>query len=156
MKDLKFEQKRSVSRLEAAEQLMALATALKEGGDVEWDIGHGRLGLHVPDELRTEIEVETGEGEVELEIELKWPVAGARPERGKSRRSAEPEEAAEAEETAEAEEATETRRPAKAPAGRKERAGHRKAAPPEPKPKRSGTGTGTRRSAPAKRSAPSS
>ncbi|WP_435186410.1 amphi-Trp domain-containing protein [Streptomyces sp. bgisy126] len=126
MKDIKFEQKRSVSRLEAAEQLMALATALKEGGDVEWDIGHGRLSLHVPDELRTEIEVETGEGEVELEIELKWPVAGLRPKpRTRPRAGGE----------------QETEQGAGAPQSK-------------PKPKRSGTAT--RRSAPAKRSAGSS
>ncbi|PVC66284.1 amphi-Trp domain-containing protein [Streptomyces sp. CS081A] len=118
MKDLKFEQKRSVSRLEAAEQLMALATALKEGGDVEWDIGHGRLSLHVPDEVRTEIEVETGEGEVELEIELKWPVAGPRP-KPRTRPRAEGEEEA-------------------------EQGGD---APPEPKPKRSGAATRRRTSA---------
>ncbi|MFE5834801.1 amphi-Trp domain-containing protein [Streptomyces sp. NPDC056488] len=126
MKDIKFEQKRSVSRLEAAEQLMALATALKEGGDVEWDIGHGRLSLHVPDELRTEIEVETGEGEVELEIELKWPVSGLRP-KPRTRPRAGGEE--------------ETEQGAGAPRSK-------------PKPKRSGTAT--RRSAPAKRSAGSS
>ncbi|WP_432087745.1 amphi-Trp domain-containing protein [Streptomyces sp. bgisy095] len=126
MKDIKFEQKRSVSRLEAAEQLMALATALKEGGDVEWDIGHGRLSLHVPDELRTEIEVETGEGEVELEIELKWPVAGLRPKPRTRPRAGGKEE---------------TEQGAGAPQSK-------------PKPKRSGTAT--RRSAPAKRSAGSS
>ncbi|MFC7964601.1 amphi-Trp domain-containing protein [Streptomyces cinereoruber] len=118
MKDLKFEQKRSVSRLEAAEQLMALATALKEGGDVEWDIGHGRLSLHVPDEVRTEIEVETGEGEVELEIELKWPVAGPRP-KPRTRPRAEGEEEAEQDGDA----------------------------PPEPEPKRSGAATRRRTSA---------
>ncbi|WP_432127631.1 amphi-Trp domain-containing protein [Streptomyces sp. bgisy082] len=126
MKDIKFEQKRSVSRLEAAEQLMALATALKEGGDVEWDIGHGRLSLHVPDELRTEIEVETGEGEVELEIELKWPVAGLRPKPRTRPRAGGKEE---------------TEQGAGAPQSK-------------PKPKRSGTAT--RRNAPTKRSAGSS
>ncbi|MFE0775885.1 amphi-Trp domain-containing protein [Streptomyces sp. NPDC058861] len=123
MKDIKFEQKRSVSRLEAAEQLMALANALKDGGDVEWDIGHGRLSLHVPDELRTEIEIETGEGEVELEIELKWPVAGPRPKPRTRPRAGGKEE---------------TEQGAGAPQSK-------------PKPRRSGTAT--RRSAPAKRSA---
>ncbi|SEC14607.1 amphi-Trp domain-containing protein [Streptomyces sp. TLI_105] len=79
MKDLKFEQKRSVSRLEAAEQLMALATALKNGGEIEWNIGHGKLSLNVPDELQSEIEIEVGEGGVELEIELEWSTAGRDP-----------------------------------------------------------------------------
>ncbi|MFJ3502245.1 MULTISPECIES: amphi-Trp domain-containing protein [unclassified Streptomyces] len=127
MKEIKFEQKRSVSRLEAAERLMALATALKDGGDVEWDIGHGRLSLHVPDELRTEIEVEMGEGEVELEIELRWPVAGLRP-KPRTRPRADGKEETEQDGTT----------------------------PPETKPKPKRSGTATRRSAPAKRSAGSS
>ncbi|MFK4224996.1 amphi-Trp domain-containing protein [Streptomyces sp. NPDC019890] len=73
MKDLKFEQKRSLSRLEAADQLMALAAALREGGDAELELGPGTLSLRIPDDLRSEIEVEVGDGEIELEIEFKWP-----------------------------------------------------------------------------------
>ncbi|MGX1882453.1 amphi-Trp domain-containing protein [Streptomyces sp. NPDC055287] len=75
MKDLKFEQKRSLSRLDAADQLMAFATALREGGDAELELGPGTLSLRIPDELRSEIEVEVGDGEIELEIEFKWPTA---------------------------------------------------------------------------------
>ncbi|MFE7774330.1 amphi-Trp domain-containing protein [Streptomyces sp. NPDC057445] len=75
MKDLKFEQKRSLSRLEAADQLMALAAALREGGDAELEFGPGTLSLRIPDDLRTEMEVEVGDGEIELEIEFKWPTA---------------------------------------------------------------------------------
>ncbi|MET7713557.1 amphi-Trp domain-containing protein [Streptomyces sp. NPDC005407] len=75
MKDLKFEQKRSLSRLEAADQLMALAAALREGGDAELELGPGTLSLRIPDDLRSEIEVEVGNGEIELEIEFKWPTA---------------------------------------------------------------------------------
>ncbi|WP_314220751.1 amphi-Trp domain-containing protein [Streptomyces zaehneri] len=78
MKDLKFEQKRSLSRLEAADQLTALAAALREGGDVELEFGPGTLSLRIPDELRTEIEVEVGGGEIELEFEFKWPTAPTR------------------------------------------------------------------------------
>ncbi|WP_406058028.1 amphi-Trp domain-containing protein [Streptomyces sp. NBC_01077] len=78
MKDLKFEQKRSMSRLEAADQLAALAAALRQGGDVELEFGLGTLSLHIPDDLRSEVEVEVGSGEVELEIEFKWPTAPAR------------------------------------------------------------------------------
>ncbi|MFH0177997.1 amphi-Trp domain-containing protein [Streptomyces cacaoi] len=78
MKDLKFEQKRSLSRLEAADQLTALATALREGGDVELEFGPGMLSLRIPDDLRTEIEVEVGDGEIELELEFKWPTAPTR------------------------------------------------------------------------------
>ncbi|MFI8517035.1 amphi-Trp domain-containing protein [Streptomyces sp. NPDC085481] len=72
MKDLKFEQKRSLSRLEAADQLAALADALREGGEAELELGSGTLSLRIPDELSSEVEFEVGGGEIELEIELKW------------------------------------------------------------------------------------
>ncbi|MFD9545084.1 amphi-Trp domain-containing protein [Streptomyces sp. NPDC060022] len=78
MKDLKFEQKRSLSRLEAADQLTAIAAALREGGDVELELGAVTLSLRIPDDLRGELEVEVGDGEIELEIEFKWPIAPAR------------------------------------------------------------------------------
>ncbi|MER6448836.1 amphi-Trp domain-containing protein [Streptomyces virginiae] len=77
MKDLKFEQKSSLSRLEAADQLAALAEALRHGGNAELELGPGKMSLRVPDELRTEIEVEVGDGEIEMEIELKWPTRQA-------------------------------------------------------------------------------
>ncbi|QWB24999.1 amphi-Trp domain-containing protein [Streptomyces koelreuteriae] len=73
MTDLKFEQKRSLSRLEAADQLTALAAALREGGDAELELGSGTLSLRIPDDLRSEVEVEIDNGEIELEIELTWP-----------------------------------------------------------------------------------
>ncbi|WP_330289737.1 amphi-Trp domain-containing protein [Streptomyces sp. NBC_00576] len=78
MKDLKFEQKRSLSRLEAADQLTALAAALREGGDAELELSPGTLSLRIPDDLHSEIEVEIGNGEIELEIELKWPTTRKR------------------------------------------------------------------------------
>ncbi|GAA2626761.1 MULTISPECIES: amphi-Trp domain-containing protein [Streptomyces] len=78
MKDLKFEQKSSLSRLEAADQLAALAEALRHGGNAELELGPGKMSLRVPDELRTEIEVEIGDGEIEMEIELKWPTTQAK------------------------------------------------------------------------------
>jgi amphi-Trp domain-containing protein len=78
MKDLKFEQKRSLSRVEAADQLAALAAALRKGGDAELELSPGTLSLRIPDDLRSEIEVEIGNGEVELEIEFKWPTAATR------------------------------------------------------------------------------
>ncbi|KUL43877.1 amphi-Trp domain-containing protein [Streptomyces regalis] len=77
MKDLKLEQKRSLSRLEAADQLAALATALREGGDAELELDPWKLSLRIPDDLRGEIEVEVSDGEIELEIEFKWPTASA-------------------------------------------------------------------------------
>jgi amphi-Trp domain-containing protein len=78
MKDLKFEQKSSLSRIEAADQLASLAAALREGGEAELELGPVTLSLRIPDDLRTELEVEVGEGEIELEIEFKWPTASTR------------------------------------------------------------------------------
>ncbi|GAA1522084.1 hypothetical protein GCM10009730_32470 [Streptomyces albidochromogenes] len=78
MTDLKFEQKRSLSRLEAADQLSRIAAALKEGGDAELELGAGTVSLRVPEELHSEIEVEVGNGEIELEIEFTWPLAPER------------------------------------------------------------------------------
>ncbi|MFE7583039.1 amphi-Trp domain-containing protein [Streptomyces gardneri] len=78
MKDLKFERKRSVSRLEAADQLTALAAALRKGGEAELELGAGTLSLHVPDEFRSEVELEIEDGEIELEIELKWSLRDSR------------------------------------------------------------------------------
>ncbi|MFJ9823953.1 amphi-Trp domain-containing protein [Streptomyces sp. NPDC101160] len=79
MKDLKFEQKRSLSRAEAAELLAGLAEAFREGGEAELTLGPGvELSLRVPDEFRTEVEFEVDDGEIELEIELKWPLGGGR------------------------------------------------------------------------------
>ncbi|MFE5813381.1 amphi-Trp domain-containing protein [Streptomyces sp. NPDC056479] len=80
MKDLKFEQKRSLSRLEAADQLTALADALREGDEAEFKLGAGTLSLRIPDDLRSEIEVEIGNGEIELEIEFKWATVQTRTE----------------------------------------------------------------------------
>ncbi|MET7683391.1 amphi-Trp domain-containing protein [Streptomyces sp. NPDC005423] len=79
MKDLKYEQKSSLSRIEAADQLTALAAALREGGDAELEFGSGTLSLRIPDDLRGEVEVEVGDGEIELEIEFTWPAAPAAP-----------------------------------------------------------------------------
>ncbi|MFI1256259.1 amphi-Trp domain-containing protein [Streptomyces netropsis] len=78
MKDLKFEQKRSLSRFEAADQLTALAAVLREGGEAELELGPGTLSLRIPDDLRSEMEVEVGDGQIELEIEFKWPTAPSR------------------------------------------------------------------------------
>ncbi|MFC5668118.1 amphi-Trp domain-containing protein [Kitasatospora misakiensis] len=72
MKDLEFTQKRTLSRAEAADQLEALAAALRRGGQAELELGPGKLTLRIPDELHTEIEVELEDGEIELEIEMSW------------------------------------------------------------------------------------
>ncbi|MFD8228639.1 amphi-Trp domain-containing protein [Streptomyces massasporeus] len=89
MTDLKFEQKRSLSRQEAADQLTALADALREGGDAELELGPGTLGLRIPDDLHSELEVEIDGGEVELEIELKWTTAPKRAARPRTEAPAE-------------------------------------------------------------------
>ncbi|MEV6583229.1 amphi-Trp domain-containing protein [Streptomyces sp. NPDC051582] len=78
MTDMKFEQKRALTRFEAADQLTALAAMLREGGDGELELGPGKLSLRIPDDLRSEIEVEVGDGQIELEIELKWPTTPSR------------------------------------------------------------------------------
>ncbi|MFF3411009.1 amphi-Trp domain-containing protein [Streptomyces sp. NPDC002742] len=75
MKDLEFEHKRSLSRLEAADQLAALSAALRHGGRAELQLGPGKLSVHIPDELQSEVEVEMGDEQIELEIELKWSTA---------------------------------------------------------------------------------
>ncbi len=72
MKDLEFTQKRKLSRAEAADQLEALAAALRRGGQAELGLGPGKLTVRIPDELHTEIEVELDDGEIELEIEMSW------------------------------------------------------------------------------------
>jgi len=77
VKDLRFEHKRSLSRTEAADQLAALAQALREGGEAELELGSGVLSLRIPDELSSEVELEVGGGEVQLEVELTWPTGRA-------------------------------------------------------------------------------
>ncbi|MFD8150637.1 amphi-Trp domain-containing protein [Streptomyces sp. NPDC059720] len=88
MKDLKFEQKRTLSRREAADQLSALADALREGEDAELKLGAGTLTLRIPDGLRSEIEVEIGGGEAELEIEFKWSTGTEEPPSGSGKDTA--------------------------------------------------------------------
>ncbi|MFF2569371.1 amphi-Trp domain-containing protein [Streptomyces sp. NPDC058084] len=100
MKDLKFEQKRSLTRDEAADLLAELAKAFREGGEAELELGTGVLSLRVPEKFRTEVEFEVGGGEIELEIELKWRTDGGRgasAEAAPGRKAGEPRAAAEPE-----------------------------------------------------------
>ncbi|MFE3128688.1 amphi-Trp domain-containing protein, partial [Streptomyces hydrogenans] len=76
MKDFKYERKRSLSRADAADQLSALADALRKGGEAELELGGGVLNLRIPDDLRGEIELSVEDGEIEIEVELKWPIRG--------------------------------------------------------------------------------
>ncbi|MEU3606855.1 amphi-Trp domain-containing protein [Streptomyces sp. NPDC035033] len=89
MKHLKYERKRSLSRAEAADQLSALADALRAGGEAELHMGGGVLNLRIPEELRGEIELSVEDGEVEVEVELKWPIADDRKPRAKGGAAAE-------------------------------------------------------------------
>ena len=54
------------------EALSALAAALADGGHVKVQLGASTLKLHVPDQVRCEVDVEVDGDEVELELELKW------------------------------------------------------------------------------------
>ncbi|MGW4163098.1 amphi-Trp domain-containing protein [Streptomyces sp. NPDC004788] len=142
MKDLKFEQKRSLSRAEAAELLAGLAEAFREGGEAELTLGPGvELSLRVPDEFRTEVEFEVDDGEIELEIELKWPLGGGRAapasgtasaRKAPARKAAEPESAASEAATGSAEEQPEPAAPAEpsAPRGRKATSAAKQKRPP--------------------------
>ncbi|MFE9020165.1 amphi-Trp domain-containing protein [Streptomyces sp. NPDC007808] len=122
MSDLKLEQKRSLSRQEAADQLEALAAALRQGGEAELKLDPWKLSLQIPGDLHSEIEVEVGDGEIELEIEFKWPT-------GPTPRATPSEE--EAQDTPKA-------------------GGGRKSAAPAPARTRSGTGRAGKRTAPKK------
>ena len=72
MSDVEVSRAESLSRREAARRLPTLAEALADGGRVEVEPGATRLKLHVPDQVRCEIEVEIDGEEIELELELKW------------------------------------------------------------------------------------
>ncbi|WP_435970042.1 amphi-Trp domain-containing protein [Streptomyces sp. Qhu_M48] len=115
MTDLKFEQKRSLSRAEAADQLTALAAALRQGGEAELELGSGTLSLRIPDELRCEVEFEVDHGEIELEIELKWPTR--RPRKSAPAASAKPADAESAPATKSARSGSTPAKSAKASAG---------------------------------------
>jgi amphi-Trp domain-containing protein len=72
-----IEQKATLSRQEAARWLADLAKAVGKGGTVEVALAGPPVTLHLPDELRCELEVERHGDKIELEIELKWPASGA-------------------------------------------------------------------------------
>ena len=75
MSDVEVSRTESLSRSEAARGLAALAEAMADGGRVEVELGASRLKLHVPDQVRCEIELEIDGEEIELELELKWSTA---------------------------------------------------------------------------------
>lgn len=67
-----IEQKATLSREEVARWLAELARAIGEGGTVEVALAGPPVTLHLPDELRCELEIEPDGDEIELEIEFKW------------------------------------------------------------------------------------
>ena len=73
MSDVKLEQKRSLSRKEAAVWLHALSRAFERGGEAEMPMpGGATIELRLPEEVSAEFEVEVEGDEVEIEVEFKW------------------------------------------------------------------------------------
>jgi amphi-Trp domain-containing protein len=79
MPEMKFEQKESLSRAEAAARLSAIADALASDDKFELERGGETLELRVPDQVRFELEVEIKDDETELEVEIKWSNATEEP-----------------------------------------------------------------------------
>jgi amphi-Trp domain-containing protein len=77
MADFKHKDKRQVSREDAAEQLAAIAGALRTGGTVELEAGGQMFSIQVTDQVLLEREYEQKGGRVEFELELSWAVSGA-------------------------------------------------------------------------------
>ena len=75
MPELKFEQKETLSRADAAARLSAIADALGSDDKSELERAGEKLELRVPDEVRFEWEVEIKDDETELEVEIKWSTA---------------------------------------------------------------------------------
>jgi amphi-Trp domain-containing protein len=72
MPKMKFEQKENMSRTEAAARLSAIADALASDVEFELERGGEKLELHVPDQVRFELEVEIDGNATELEVEIQW------------------------------------------------------------------------------------
>ena len=78
MPEMKFEQKETLSRAEAAARLAAIADALGSDEKFQLERGGEKLELDVPDRIRFELEIEIKGDETELEVELKWSSAPKR------------------------------------------------------------------------------
>jgi amphi-Trp domain-containing protein len=75
MPAMKFEQKQTLSRAEAAARLSAIADALGADEKFQLERGGEKLELDVPDQVRFELEIEIKGDETELEVEIKWSTA---------------------------------------------------------------------------------
>jgi amphi-Trp domain-containing protein len=79
MPEMKFERMETLSRMEAAARLSAIAEALGSDDKFELERGGEKLELSVPDQVRFELEVEIKDDETELEVEIKWSTATEEP-----------------------------------------------------------------------------
>jgi amphi-Trp domain-containing protein len=75
MSDVEVSRTESLSREDAARRLSELAAALADGEKFEVALGASKVKMHVPDQVRCEVEIEIEGTEVELEIELTWNTA---------------------------------------------------------------------------------
>ena len=69
---MEVSEKATLSREEAAARLHALADALAQHNDIEFERGDLHFKVHVPDEVAYKLEIEIDDDERELEVELKW------------------------------------------------------------------------------------
>lgn len=72
MKLVDFEEKRHLSREEAAAVLRQIADSLARHNDLEFTREGVRYTVDVPDQVDLEIEFEIEDNEASLEIELTW------------------------------------------------------------------------------------
>ena len=69
---LKIEQHEQLRREEVAARLRHLADMLESHNDLEFERQGMRFSVHVPDEVKLELELELGTDEREFELELTW------------------------------------------------------------------------------------
>lgn len=76
MSDVKVEQKKTLSRQDAARLVQALADGLCDDGRVTVRLGTSTLELSVAGQVDCEIEASVDGDQRELELELKWSISG--------------------------------------------------------------------------------
>lgn len=69
---IEFEEKRRLSREEAAAVLHRLADDLARHNDLEFTRDGLRYTVDVPDAVELEVEIEIGDKESELEVKISW------------------------------------------------------------------------------------
>ena len=72
MELVEITEKQQLGREEAAARLRALADALAQHNEVEFERGGMRIRVHVPDQVSFKLEVEVEDDGSELEVELGW------------------------------------------------------------------------------------